>query len=346
MEENFRSHYYSDTGFYIGKGAPKKLAAVAKLPLEDAERWLSKQAIYQVYYTPVRRIQRPHFAIYKPGAAHQADLLFLPKDGNYKYALTVIDVASRYKAARPLKSKRSEDVAAALSDIYSKNGLASSGCATLTFPETLMVDSGTEFFGAVKTLMAKHGTKIRYGRVNIHRDQALVERFNRTLAERLFTYQTAQELKLPSGSFNREWVKRLDAVVQSMNNEVTRMIGLKPIDAIKMKEVLPLHGASSREFGASASDETYPSLPGLKAPVKLTGEFVRYMYLPGELEGDTKRRATDPTFSLDVHKIKSRFYSDTNEDYYFLCRDYNPKAPTRSFVRAELLVIPPDTEIF
>ena len=40
--------------------------------------------------------------------------------------------------------------------------------------------------GAVSQLMAKHKVKIRRGRAKIHRDQGVVERFNGTLAERLF----------------------------------------------------------------------------------------------------------------------------------------------------------------
>ena len=61
MEEKFKQIYYSDKGFFIGKGAPKKLAEAAKQSISDAEKWLSKQAIYQVYFPTVRRIHRPHF---------------------------------------------------------------------------------------------------------------------------------------------------------------------------------------------------------------------------------------------------------------------------------------------
>ena len=329
MEAKFKKAYYSDTGYFTGKSAPEKLALITKAPVKDAKQWLSKQAIYQVSFTPIRKIKRPHFTIYKPNEAHQADLIFLPTDNGYKYALTVIDVASRYKAARALKSKSSEAVAAAFSDIYIKT--------ELKFPQTLMTDPGKEFMGAVKSLMTKNDTKMRYGRVNLHRDQAFVERFNRTLAERLFIYQTAEELKLKSGQFNREWVKRLDPVVQSLNNEVTRSINMKPIDAIKMNKLKPIEIKEERR---------YPKLPGIQTPEIITGEFVRYMYLPGELENDIRRRATDPIFSLDVHRIKSRHYSKQNQDYYFLSQEFNPKAPSRSFTRSELLVIPDDTEIF
>ena len=48
-------------------------------------------------------------------------------------------------------------------------------------------------------LLSKHTTEIRGGRVEIHRDQGIVERFNRTLAERLFGHQYAQEMFMKPG---------------------------------------------------------------------------------------------------------------------------------------------------
>ena len=59
-----------------------------------------------------------------------------------------------------------------------------------------------------------------------------MERFNRTLADRLFSYQYHKELEDPSKS-NREWVSSLQNVVSSLNNERTRLIEMKPVDAIK-----------------------------------------------------------------------------------------------------------------
>ena len=74
-----------------------------------AKSWLEKQAIWQIYLPAPKRIHRPVFDEYHPNAVHQADLLFLPHDKvgrkTYKYALTVVDIASRYKEAEPLTDK-------------------------------------------------------------------------------------------------------------------------------------------------------------------------------------------------------------------------------------------------
>ena len=79
--------------------------------------------------------------------------------------------------------------------------------------------------------MKHHNVNIRQGHTAIHRDQAIVERFNRTLAERLFGYQYAREFIQDKRS--REWVKRLPSVINALNNEITRTINIKPNNAIK-----------------------------------------------------------------------------------------------------------------
>ena len=69
--------------------------------------------------------------------------------------------------------------------------------------------------GAVTKLMKENGTTIRYGRVDIHPDQVIVERFNRTLAERLFGHQYTVEMRLSKGQRSSEWVVRLPAAVSA-----------------------------------------------------------------------------------------------------------------------------------
>ena len=89
--------------------------------------------------------------------------------------------------------------------------------------------------GSVSQLLAKHSVQVRRGRVDIHRDKGIVERFNWTLAERLFGHQYAQEMRLPSGERSTEWAKQLPSVVAALNEEVTRLTDKKPSDAIKAK---------------------------------------------------------------------------------------------------------------
>ena len=95
--------YYSPRGYWKGLTAIKRLAAATKVSEDVAKDWLKKQAIWQIYLPAPRHIPRPKFDVRVPNKVHQADLLFLPHDRvgrrTYKYALTVVDVASRYKEA-------------------------------------------------------------------------------------------------------------------------------------------------------------------------------------------------------------------------------------------------------
>ena len=233
MDAKLAKIYYSPQGYWKGVSAIKKLAEAAKVPENVSKQWLYKQALWQIYLPAPRHVPRPKFDVATPNSVHKADLLFLPHDQLrrkfYKYALTVVDIASRYKEAEPLTSKNSDEVAKAFQAIYRRS--------TLTWRQMLQVDAGREFMGAVTKEMEKHKTYIRRGRTEIHRDQAIVERFNRTLAERLFGHQYAVEMLLPEGTRSTEWVKRLPDVVSALNNEVTSLIGKKPAVAIKEKEV-------------------------------------------------------------------------------------------------------------
>ena len=229
-----------------------------------------------------------------------------------------MDVASRYKAAEPLTSKESDEVSRGFARVYRRG--------PLKWPQLLQVDPGREFMGAVTKAMENNKTAIRRGRTEIHRDQAIVERFNRTLAERLFGHQYAVEMNLPSGR-STAWVKKLPAVVSALNNEVTRLTGKKPAQAIKEKDV------SSKP----ATPYMRPVWVHEKKLPPLVN--VRYLYYPGELEGGG-RRATDPIWSLKVYNIE-RVDTKPHEPVVYYLYD----GPKRGFVREELMVVPPGTQL-
>ena len=62
----------------------------------------------------------------------------------------------------------------------------------------MIVVDGEEFYGDTTKLMEKHDVIIQRGDRSQHRSQGIVERFNRTLVDRLFTYQYHKELEDPS----------------------------------------------------------------------------------------------------------------------------------------------------
>ena len=94
-----------------------------------------------------------------------------------------------------MTTKNSKEVAQAFQWIY-KN-------TPLTYPKTLIIDDGKEHYGDTTKLMEKHGVMIQRGDPSQHHSQGIVEKINRTLVDRLFSYQYHKELEDPSKS-NRE----------------------------------------------------------------------------------------------------------------------------------------------
>ena len=331
LNKKLEKIYYSPKGYWHGYSAIKRLSTVAGVSEEEAKSWLKKQAMWQIYLPAPSYIPRPTFDVFVPNEVHQADLLFLPHDRplrsrkTYKYAPTVVDVASRYKEAEPLSTKESAEVATAFSTIYKRS--------RLKWPKLLQVDPGREFMGAANKVMKAHNVKIRRGEKALHRSQAIVERFNRTLAEKLFGHQYAQEYlsaaasSKSSNARSREWVARLPDVINSLNKESTRLTGKTPLEAIKLPEVKHLSSSKSR--------------PESLLP---RGVKVRYLYQPGELEGGERRRATDPIWSLDFYEIR-QVMPHSQPIVYYLHHGTNSLAPKRGFVREELLVVPDDTQL-
>ena len=319
MDKNFNQIYYSDDGYWRGKIAIQRLAKASGSTKEEADRWLLKQPLYQIYLPAPKYVPRPNasLSLYaKPNDIHQADILYLPHDKfekkTYKYALNIVDVASRYKGSYQLTTKNSKEVSQAFQWIYENT--------PLTYPKTLIIDEGSEFRGDTTKLMDKHDVIIQRSDPSQHRSQGIVERFNRTLADRLFTYQYHKELEDPSKS-NREWVFRLQNVVSSLNNEKTRLIGMKPVDAIKQTLVEQGFSQPTKEYEDKLLD---------------VGTKVRYLYEPGELDGyqykgERRKRSTDPIWSVDVYNIKDRYVQKHQPTLYYL--DGGPK---RSFVFEEL----------
>lgn len=307
--EKLKEIYYSPAGYQRGTMAAGKLKKkVPELTKQEIQHWLDRQPVYQIYKPKPKRIKFPHYTQDQPNHTHQIDLLSLPVDSKYKYALTVVDIASRYKEAEPLKSKTAVDTANAIQHIYERS--------PLDYPKEIMSDKGREFMGVFTELMKKHDVKIV--RSLNKKKVAFVERFNKTLAERLFAHQYDKEIK--DKKTNREWVSRLSGVVTAINGEETKMIGMKPAEAIKLESV--------KQPEYNDVSEPYP-----------IDTLVRYLYKPGEEHNDTRYRATDAIWSVDVYDI-DEIHSWENQPSLYTLQGIEE----RTFTKEQLQVVPLDTE--
>ncbi|CAJ0630045.1 7276_t:CDS:2, partial [Entrophospora sp. SA101] len=140
---------------------------------------------------------------------------------------------------------------------------------------------------------------------------------------------------------SREWVKYLPEVIDYLNNYPTRLIrapgsskwGLAPAKAIKLGRV------------DSRPSTKYKRPVGKNEENKLKkGDTVRYLLANAEWEGgmENQKRATDPTFSPSIHKIR-KIVVTKNEPVLYYLGDDDEYAPKCGFVREELLYVNIDT---
>ena len=157
----------------------------------------------------------------------------MPSDtfyGNkYKYILSRIDVASRYKVVRPLRTKQAKDVADMIANIYKVD--------PLTYPKIFQCHNGSEFKAEVIKMLEKHEVKIQHTMTKYkHTHTAFVKALNKILTEQIFKVQDGQELNDPD-KVSSTWVNHLYGLVGELNDTETQMIGMKPKDAIKLNQV-------------------------------------------------------------------------------------------------------------
>ena len=172
--------YYQPNHLWKGQRAIKKLKDLSKEKPKVIKQWLSRQAFWQVHLPAPKRVDRPHYQVMAPNEMHHFDLLYMPSDtlyGNkYKYILAGIDVASRYKVARLLRTKQVKDIADMIADIYK--------VGPLTYPKIFQCDNGSKFKADVNKLLEQHGVKIQHTMTKYkHTHTAFVEALNKILAE-------------------------------------------------------------------------------------------------------------------------------------------------------------------
>ena len=102
----------------------------------------------------------------------------------------------------------------------------------------------------------------------------IVERFNLKLAQRLLGAQFAQEMLMAAhGSSERsaEWVKSLPLVLVALNNESTRLLGIKPKHTIMAVKVAQIPSTPARR--AIGLEETMLSYSTTVHYLNLPDEF-------------------------------------------------------------------------
>ena len=209
---------------------------------QSVREYLKGEQAYTLHRPRRRHFERNPTYVAGIDAQWQADLCDMQalsrQNGGDRYILTVIDIFSKYAWAVPVKRKDAADVAAAFSEVLRKSAPRQ--------PRRLQTDKGKEFFNKdFSALMNRHG--IQHFASESDQKAAVVERFNRTIKTRLWTYM--------SDRGTVRWNDVLQQLVDAYNQSPHRSIGMRPSEVEKKDEArlwVRLYGDGDTQRKAAA----------------------------------------------------------------------------------------------
>ena len=203
--ELLKDLYYNPKIGFIG---PEKLYQKAKplnpnITMKDVQNFLNAQEVYQLTQQP--KPPKEYSSITAPYIRYnyQIDLMVYDRYTfhNYKYILVVIDVYSRYVQARPLTTRQFPVIMKNLEEIFSDMGI----------PENINCDLefNTHQF---EDYCKKHKITVWFSDPNEINKNAIVERFNRTLANMIQKWRISTK--------HYDWYSVLPDLIDNYNNTI------------------------------------------------------------------------------------------------------------------------------
>ena len=192
-----------------------KDAGIAGVKRADVVNFLQNQRSYTLHKPSRRNFKRNRTVVKGIDEQWQADLADMQgltrQNSGYRYILTVIDVFSKFAWAIPVKEKSGTEMLRAFKKLFFD--------AAPRKPKRIQTDKGKEFLNKdVKGYLGDMG--IELFQTFSDKKAAVVDRFNRTLKTRIWTYFSAQNTK--------RYIDVLPKIMKSYNNTPHRSIGMPP----------------------------------------------------------------------------------------------------------------------
>lgn len=187
-----------------------------KVDKNNIYKWLRAQDAYTLHKPVRRKFQRLHYNVQTIDSVWEGDLIELSSlktfNDDFSYLLVVIDVLSKYAFVEPIKDKTCLNVTEAFEKILSRS--------SDRIPIIFQTDKGSEFLGREMQTFLKSKNIIHRVTRNPDVKAAIVERFNRTLKERMWRYFTHKNTK--------RYIDILYDLVQGYNNSRHSTIKMAP----------------------------------------------------------------------------------------------------------------------
>ena len=197
-------------------GGVQRFAKAQGLPLKKAQRLLERDVGYTLHKPRRRRFATLPVIVGGLDDQWAADLVEVQRLAKHnrgiRYLLTVVDVLSKYAWVQPLKTKTGVALVKAFEKIVRQGG---------RHPNRLQTDRGKEFYNRTFQRWVDE-QDIQHFSTEGDAKASVVERFNRTLKERLYRYLTAAN--------TLRFDDVLPELAQGYNATRHRSIGMPPQD--------------------------------------------------------------------------------------------------------------------
>lgn len=301
--EKILSNIYYDVQHPASFSSANKLYLAAKqfipnLKIKNVQDWLQSQITYTLHKNARKNFARNKIIVKHIDEQWQIDLVdmqeFARQNQGYKYLMTVIDCLSKYAFVQPIKNKTNKDVISAFQKIL-KGGRK---CFYL------QSDQGKEFVGNpfqnfLKEQEIHHFTSNKNSTIKC----AIVERFNRTLKEKMFKYFTAKG--------TRKYIDKLENFVKAYNNSFHRSIKMKPTSVTPETE--------SEAFCNLYGTTNYRSLLKRHYSKLAVGDIVRKRYILGPMD-----KGYYPKWSDELYKVSNIIKGDIKAAYKIKTMNNSP----------------------
>ena len=160
-----------------------------KIKKDDVKNFLGQQDEYTLHKRIKRKFERNKVIVSDIDEVWQMDLVdmkaFQNENNKVTFILTIIDVFSKHAWGRMLLNKKAETVLDAIKSVIKTSKRK---------PKKIHTDQGTEFFNIhSKKFFEKEN--IKHYHTKSYLKASIVERFNRTLKDKMWRYFTSIQAK-------------------------------------------------------------------------------------------------------------------------------------------------------
>ena len=215
--------WYEDPSVEGSLGGVTRFAKAHQLSAAKVRDKLESSLGYTLH-KPTRRQFRTLpvlvFGIDEQWAADLIEVINIAKaNRGYHYLLTVVDVLSKYAWVEPVKSKTGKDVTVAFEKILRRSDGRT--------PRRLQTDDGKEFYNKTFQALMKRKDIVHFS-TSGDTKASVIERFNRTLKQRMYRYFTVKN--------TLKYLPVLKDLVLGYNRSYHRSIKMAPVQVTVQNE--------------------------------------------------------------------------------------------------------------